>query len=545
MDVTTVAGSTAGHEDGQGAAAKFNEPGGVACCPDGSTFVSEVLGHCVRAVSAGGAVTTFAGSGSAGFRDGQGPAAQFNRPNQMARDIDGNLYLADTLNNRIRKITPGGLVTTVAGTGAQGARDGHCSEATFRCPYGLAISPATGNLVVADSGNHRIRVIVVSENIVYTLAGGAEGFADGVGAAAKFNRPVSVACDAAGDVLVADSINRRVRKIKHGDRAVTTLAGDGTAGFAQGAGAQAQFIRPLGIVVDSAGNAYVADASRVYQITPAGVVRCIAGGTALGSADGQGPAASFHFPMHISVDAKGNILVADRTNHRLRLIAAGAEQPASLLAAEPAAPGPEARVAADLAKLLDEGEESYSDVAFLVDGETIHAHKSILSARCEYFATMLGSGFAEGTGGASAGASTGGGGSPAPLPVADTTPAVFRALLRFLYAGAVDLEAASAFVVDLASLSQRYLVDDLQAQCTEFCAANVTPVNAVPWLVAADAHAIAGLRDTLLAFVVDHYAEIEAAAPDAGALLQARPGLMLALFRSSTSPPAKRRKTGN
>ena len=121
MDVTTLAGSTKGYQDGQGAAAQFNRPCGVACHPDGGAYVSD--GNRIRTVSAGGVVATFAGSGTEGSQDGQGTAAQFNDPQQSARDAHGNLYVADMGNNLIRKVTPGGLVSTFAGTGEEGNRD--------------------------------------------------------------------------------------------------------------------------------------------------------------------------------------------------------------------------------------------------------------------------------------------------------------------------------------------------------------------------------------------------------------------------------------
>ena len=544
MDATTLAGSTEGHQDGQGAAAQFNWPCGVAARPDGGAFVSDYLGDRLRAVSAGGAATTFAGSGAAGYQDGQGTAAQFTGPNQVARDADGNLYVADAGNNLIRKVTPGGLVSTFAGTGEEGASDGHCSDATFNYPTGVAVSPATGNVVVVDKRNHRIRVIVLPEKVVYTLAGSTAGFADGAGPAAQFNDPYHVACDTAGDVYVADSGNQRVRKVTIADRAATTLAGDGTPGHQDGVGAQARFHQPSGVAVDGGGNVIVTDdgGHRVRMLTPAGVTSTLAGDGTAGAAEGQGAAAQFNHPRGVAVDAAGNLLVCDASNRRVRRVAAGLAPPASLCAPEPGAPRLLPEVAAALAKVLDEGKDTYHDVEFLVGGETIRAHKVILAARCEYFATMLGSGGAEGTGGGSGGATSGGGGNPAvPLPVTDTTPAAFRVLLRFLYTGAVVFEEAS--VMDVACLARRYLVADLREQCVAHCAANISLTSALPWLVIADTHAIASLRDTLLAYVAANLDEIEAAAPDTQAILAAHPLLMYAMLKSP--PPAKRRKSGN
>ena len=197
-------------------------------------------------------------------------------------------------------------------------------------------------------------------------------------------------------------------------------------------------------------------------------------------------------------------------------------------------------------KLLDAGDNSFQDVSFLVGGETIRAHKAILAARCEYFETMLTSGFAEGAG--SGGGATGGGSGGAenvPLPVQDTTPAASRAVLRFLHTGAVELEEAS--VLDVACLNQRYLVTKLHAQCLAYCAANISPANVLPWLVTADAHVIAGLHAVLLEYVADNLVAIKAASPDTQVTLKCHPDLMCAVLEAAASPPpaAKRRKTGN
>ena len=334
MDVVTLAGSTTGHHDGQGAAARFSFPKGVACCPDGGALV--VDGHRIRTVSAGGAVATFAGSETRGSQDGQGTAARFDHPNQIARDADGNSYIANAGNNLIRKVTPGGLVSTFAGTGEEGDKDGHCSEATFNSPTGVAVSPTTGNIIVADSNNHRIRIISVRDGFVFTLAGSTLGFADGVGPAAQFYNPWHVACDEAGDVYITDYSNHRIRKVTVADRAVTTLAGDGTAGHRDGPGAQARFKHPLGIAVDGGGNILVTEFTghRIRMVTPAGATSTLAGDGAKGDADGQGATARFNGPQGVAVDAAGNLLVAESGKSRVRRVATGLAPPASERAPE-------------------------------------------------------------------------------------------------------------------------------------------------------------------------------------------------------------------
>ncbi|MDR2208342.1 MAG: hypothetical protein LBE22_05145, partial [Azoarcus sp.] len=228
-------------------------------------------------------VSTLAG-GEEGFADGVGGEAKFYWPFGITSDAAGNLYVADGGNHRIRKITPAGEVSTLAG-GEEGFADGVGSDAEFDHPSGIAID-AAGNLYVADGGNHRIRKITPAGE-VSTLAGGEEGFADGVGSDAKFEHPFGITVDAAGRLYVADTANDRIRKITPAG-VVSTLAG-GELGFADGVGSNAKFSRPFGITSDAAGNLYVADTvnNRIRKITPAGEVSTLAGSEE-GFADGIG-----------------------------------------------------------------------------------------------------------------------------------------------------------------------------------------------------------------------------------------------------------------
>ena len=328
--VTTLAGRAGawGSIDGIGAAACFDHPGGIAADSAGNLYVADTDNSTIRKVTPGGVVSTFAGTARVkGSADGAGAAARFNSPAALAADGAGNIYVADSRNNTIRKITPGGMVTTLAGrAGASGATDGIAEAARFDSPSGVATDGA-GNVYVADSSNHAIRKITPA-GVVTTLAGtaGAMGSSDGAGAAARFTGPVGVAIDGTGNLYVADSENYTIRKITPA-AVVTTLAGmAGASGSADGTGPAARFYVPQGIALDSAGNLFVADMFNyaIRKITPAGMVTTFAGAAPVtGSTDGQGAAARFGDPLGIAADGAGNVYVADYINHTIRKITSG------------------------------------------------------------------------------------------------------------------------------------------------------------------------------------------------------------------------------
>lgn len=268
-------------------------------------------------------VSTLAGSGVAGSANGSGTAAQFDFPRDIAVDAAGNIYVADRENRRIRKITPDGTVSTLAGSGAFGSTNGIGTNAEFSVPEGVAVD-GSGNVYVGDYSNDVIRKIT-PDGEVSTLAGsGIFGFADGNATTAQFKGPGKLAVDAMGNIYVSDTQNHSIRKITPaGD--VSTLAGSGTAGFTDGNGANARFSNPGGIAVDASGNVYVGDNRRIRKITPMGEVSTLAGSGLLGSADGSGTAAQFSAPVGLCVDPSGNIFVADALNHRIRKVIADGE----------------------------------------------------------------------------------------------------------------------------------------------------------------------------------------------------------------------------
>ncbi len=315
VTVSTLAGSTNGFANGQGPSAQFKTPDDLAVDASGNIFVADVINHVIRKITSTGAVSTIAGS-TLGFADGQGSAARFNSPSGLTIDSSGNLYVSDTNNNKIRKISPTGLVTTLAGSTA-GFADGQGSSDQFDGPSKIVVD-ASGNLYVADLFNHKIRKISPS-GIVTTLAGSTAGFVDGQGAAAQFNFPDYIAIDALGNIYVADTDNSKIRKITT-QGLVSTFAGS-TYGFSDGQSVTAQFSVPQGMCLDVAGNLYVADLEnhKIRKITTTGIVTTLAGSTA-GFEDGIGISAKFKFPNGICIDGNGVLYVADSNNYKIRKI---------------------------------------------------------------------------------------------------------------------------------------------------------------------------------------------------------------------------------
>ncbi len=299
-------------------------PASVAVDAAGNVYFAESRQGIICRMTPSGTVKIIAGqAASLGSADGTGAQARFRYPHGVALDAAGNLYVADSGNNTIRRITQAGIVTTIAGrAGEAGSADGSGKDARFNYPYSLALDTA-GNLYVADSYNYVIRKLT-PDGAVTSFAGlaGVSGRHDGQGDRARFGFPISVALDSSGNVYVADLLNNAIRKISP-DGMVLTLAGRMSydAGNADGTGSAAQFYHPDGLAVDSGNNLYVADAGNqtIRHITPDGVVTTLAGLAGQpGNADGLGSVARFCHPASLALDGLGNLYVTDVGNAAIR-----------------------------------------------------------------------------------------------------------------------------------------------------------------------------------------------------------------------------------
>jgi len=326
----------------------------------GNVYIAE-RGHRIRRISVDGMVSTVAGTGIPGYADGPVSTAQFNYPNGVALNDTGNVYVADTFNHRIRAIQPDGSVSTFAGVGEAGYQDGPASQARFNAPTDVAVD-TSGIVYVADSRNNRIRAIS-PDGMVTTLAGSGErGFKNGPPEQAQFDGPSRLAVDVAGNVYVCDSLDREfrgnhaIRRITP-DGAVTTVAGNGQPGLTDGPLAEARFYHLGGLDVDAAGNLYVADvlSERIRVITPQGMVYTVAGTGASGYSDGSGYEAAFIWPKGVVLDGAGRLYVADCASNRIRVI----NLPQTLVAA-PRSPMPDPYAGQNVVKIGFSDEAHYS-----------------------------------------------------------------------------------------------------------------------------------------------------------------------------------------
>ena len=322
--VSTLAGDGApGSTDGQTGKAQFADPFGVAVDNLGNLYIADAGdNNRIRKIALDGQVTTFAGS-SEGFRDGQGTNATFNTPSAIAIDSKNNIYVADTGNNAIRKISPTGAVETLAGDGTAGSRDGPARSAQFNGPVGVAVDKE-GNVYVADTYNDRIREITI-DGQVKTLAGGAvPGYQDGSATAALFDTPCGLAVAPNGDLLIADTGNNAIRKLtKEGQ--VSTHVGLPTTGVPENE-SYPLINSPTGLAMTHDGFLYVTsnNRGRIYQVSPDGSSRLLAG-EGIGFANGAGQKARFSNPTGIAVDRRGSLYVSDAANYLVRKLSVPAK----------------------------------------------------------------------------------------------------------------------------------------------------------------------------------------------------------------------------
>jgi streptogramin lyase len=341
IEITTIAGlaGTNGSSDGIGANASFNNPRGIAVDSNTNVYVADMYNHVIRKLTpsgAGWAVSTIAGlAGNSGSTDGANGNARFSSPYGVAVDGVGNVYVADTGNSTIRKLSPAGtdwVVSTMGGlAGSPGTNNGTGSSARFRYPTGLAVDGG-GIVYVADQGNSTIRRLAPSGGswVITTIAGsaGAFGSADGTNAVARFGEPYGITVDQNGILYVADKYSDTIRKVGPSgtDWVVTTIAGlVGNVGSSDGVGTGARFNNPTGIAAGKDGNLYVADQGNntIRRMSPAGtnwIVFTIAGlAGSSGSTDGIGDAIRFNAPFGIAVDNNTNIYVSDSINCTIRM----------------------------------------------------------------------------------------------------------------------------------------------------------------------------------------------------------------------------------
>lgn len=330
--LTTVAGNLNFGYGGDGDPARTSQlwnPQAVATDSAGNIYIADTNNHRIRKVAADGRISTIAGNGQVGSSGDGGPAtaATLNEPHGVAVDSAGNIYIADSQNNLIRRVTPDGKINTFAGTRADDSSGdgGPALLATLSFPRGLAFD-AQGNLLIADSGNNRIRRIAAGTNIITTVAGGKYGFGgdNGPATAALLNNPTDVAVDAGGNIYIADQNNHRIRKVTPAG-VINTVAGDGQFNFFNDHvfATDSSLYRPTGVAVDPAGNIYIADQDllRVRKVSTGGIVTTMAGIGPFGEYfEANAREANLQFPTDVHVDQTGRILIADSGNHRIAVV---------------------------------------------------------------------------------------------------------------------------------------------------------------------------------------------------------------------------------
>ncbi|MDR3698279.1 MAG: hypothetical protein P4L56_01510 [Candidatus Sulfopaludibacter sp.] len=338
----TVPGGWTG-DAGPATSAELNVPTAAVIDSKGNLYIADSANHRVRYVT-GGTITTAAGIGIAGFfgdtgtagADGKAGDAELNTPSGVVLDSSGNLYIADTVNNVIRMVTPGGVISTVVGvngyTGNSFNGDGGPATLASLSKPSAMLYDSAGNFYIVDTNNNAIRKVTAKTGIITTVAGtgdptGLYNGDNGPAVKATLNHPVGIALDASGNLYIADTGNHVIRKVTYPSGTITTVVGNGTPGYAgdgKKVSSATELNSPKGVAVDSAGNIYIADTtnSRIRMIGTDNTITTIAGTGGFGYSGDNGPATSafLNFPSQISIDSKGNIYVADTNNNVIRLL---------------------------------------------------------------------------------------------------------------------------------------------------------------------------------------------------------------------------------
>lgn len=332
--VTTYAGTgSTGFVNGDTSIAQFNRPFGICIDQEGNLYLADAYNHCIRKIGIDGIVSTYAGTGQAGYLDGGAAEAKFNQPINICLDDEGNMYVSDFINQRIRKISSEMEVTTIAGTGIAGYQEGLAMDAQFNYPRGICLDD-TGNIYIGDSWNHRIRKISI-EGVVSTWAGGGSiigvqsvgDYIDASDTAARFYTPCELSIDQYNNIFVADAYNHRIRKIDT-EREVSTIAGSGGfgpdgGGFENGPGDQARFDTPTALQVILDGSVFVGDGANnvLRKISTDNLVTTFAGSGESGFENGPDTLAQFNFPRGNVMDYNLNrIYIVDYNNHAIRIL---------------------------------------------------------------------------------------------------------------------------------------------------------------------------------------------------------------------------------
>lgn len=317
-------------DGGQATLARLNNPRGIAVDKKGNVYIADTENNCIRKIDTSGVITTIAGTGVAGYNGDGMPAtlAQLNYPTHIIIDSNNNnIFISDYLNSRIRKIDATGFISTIVGTGVAGYNGDNIQATLARIdqPCGLALDKF-GNLLIADAGNNRIRKRSTTGFITTIAGNGTAGFSGdgGIPTSAKLSQPAGITLDTSGNLYIVDNINERVRKIST-TNIINTIAGIGTQGYTGDGGlaTSAKFSNPWGICIDALGNLYVTDLNnlRVRKIDTNGFISTVAGnGTQGFSGDGGSPTLASMTPIGTTVDLLGNIFIADVDNHRIRKI---------------------------------------------------------------------------------------------------------------------------------------------------------------------------------------------------------------------------------